>query len=176
MTRCCGPSVGVRSASLASEPMMKLPAGTTTISGHRSQSTKLSPGLSERSRRRASALPALRVPLGWATTQNNLGNALSTLGVRESGTARLEEAVVAYRGALMELTRARVPLDWATTQNNLGNTLQTLGERESGLEEAVVAYRDALSVFESAAAAYFVEVTHRNLARVEGLLMQRRKG
>ncbi len=30
------------------------------------------------------------------TTQNNLGNALRTLGERESGTARLEEAVAAY--------------------------------------------------------------------------------
>ena len=79
--------------------------------------------------------------------QNNLGNALWTLGERESGTARLEEAVAAYRAALKERTRERVPLDWATTQNNLGNALRTLGERESGtarLEEAVAAYRAAL--------------------------------
>ena len=68
-----------------------------------------------------------RVPLDWAMTQNNLGNALWTLGERESGTARLEEAVAAYRAALEEWTRERVPLDWATTQNNLGNALQTLG-------------------------------------------------
>ena len=38
----------------------------------------------------------------WATTQNNLGIALWTLGERESGTARLEEAVAAYRAALEE--------------------------------------------------------------------------
>ena len=62
------------------------------------------------------------------------------LGERESGTARLEEAVAAHRAALLEETRERVPLDWAMTQNNLGNALSTLGERESGtarLEEAV---------------------------------------
>ncbi len=41
-----------------------------------------------------------RVPLDWAMTQNNLGNALLRLGERESGTARLEEAVAAYRAAL----------------------------------------------------------------------------
>ena len=35
-------------------------------------------------------------------TQNNLGNALAALGARESGTARLEEAVAAYRAALEE--------------------------------------------------------------------------
>ena len=54
------------------------------------------------------------------------------LGERESGTARLEEAVAAYREALKEWTRERVPLEWATTQNNLGNALRALGERESG--------------------------------------------
>jgi len=72
-------------------------------------------------------------------TQNNLGNALSSLGERESGTARLEEAVSAYREALKERTRERVPLAWATTQNNLATALSSLGERESGvarLEEA----------------------------------------
>jgi hypothetical protein len=41
-----------------------------------------------------------RVPLDWATTQNNLGTALATLGERESGTARLDEAVEAFREAL----------------------------------------------------------------------------
>ncbi len=64
---------------------------------------------------------------------NDLGNALWTLGERESGTARLEEAVAAYRAALEERTRERVPLDWAMTQNNLGAALQDArraGERD----------------------------------------------
>ena len=46
----------------------------------------------------------------------NLGVALGRLGERESGTARLEEAVQAFRAALEELTRERVPLNWAITQ------------------------------------------------------------
>jgi len=76
-----------------------------------------------------------RVPLDWAKTQMNLGNALWSLGERESlgdpetGTARLEEAVTAYRAALEEYTRDRVPLDWAMNQNNLGAALTRLGER-----------------------------------------------
>ena len=45
-------------------------------------------------------VPRERVPLDWATTQYNLGNALSTLGARENDTARLEEAVAAYDAAL----------------------------------------------------------------------------
>ena len=80
----------------------------------------------------------------------NLGNALQSLGARESGTVRLEQAVQAYRLALEEFTRERVPLQWATTQMNLGSALQTLGERESGtarLEQAVQAYRLALEEF-----------------------------
>jgi tetratricopeptide (TPR) repeat protein len=83
-------------------------------------------------------------------TQNNLGNALRSLGERESGTVRLEEAVAAFRDALREHTRDRAPRDWAMTQNNLGNALRSLGERESGtarLEEAAAAYRHALREF-----------------------------
>jgi len=51
------------------------------------------------------------------------------LGEREPGTARLEEAVAAYRAALEEVTRDRVPLEWALAQMNLGTALQTLGVR-----------------------------------------------
>jgi hypothetical protein len=43
----------------------------------------------------------------WAQCQTNLGNALSALGLRESGTARLEKAVAAYRSALKECTRGK---------------------------------------------------------------------
>ena len=54
------------------------------------------------------------------------------LGERENGTARLEEAVAAYRAALEERTRQRVPLEWAMTQKNLGTALLVLGGRENG--------------------------------------------
>jgi tetratricopeptide (TPR) repeat protein len=90
-----------------------------------------------------------RVPLDWATAQNNLGTALSTMGEREEGVARLKEAVAAFRAALKVGTRERVPLDWAMTQNNLGTALGALGERQEGvarLEEAVAAFRAALKV------------------------------
>jgi tetratricopeptide (TPR) repeat protein len=88
-----------------------------------------------------------RVPLEWATTQNNLGNALDSLGERDAGTARLEAAVAVYQEALKEWKRERVPLDWALAQSNLGNALFHLGKREAstaGLEAAVKAYQEAL--------------------------------
>jgi hypothetical protein len=39
------------------------------------------------------------LPREIATCHSFLGNALATLGERESGTARLEEAIAAYRDA-----------------------------------------------------------------------------
>ena len=117
----------------------RLASGRAGRRGSRRRSRPIARRCEERTRE--------RVPLDWAQTQSNLGNALRALGERESGTARLEEAVAAYRAALEERTRERVPLDWAATQNNLGDALRALGERESGtarLEEAVAAYRAAL--------------------------------
>ena len=57
------------------------------------------------------------------------GAALATLGERERGTERLEQAVTAFTEALKERTRKRVPLDWASTQSNLGRAIQILSER-----------------------------------------------
>ena len=62
-------------------------------------------------------------------TQNNLGNALQTLGARESGTARLEQAVEAFRAALEEYTADESPRYHDTAQNNLDRALRKLRER-----------------------------------------------
>jgi tetratricopeptide (TPR) repeat protein len=81
------------------------------------------------------------------TALNLLGNALFSLGERQGGTERLEEAVIVFREALQKNTRERAPLEWAMAQMNLGNALTRLGERDSGtarLEEAVAAFREAL--------------------------------
>jgi tetratricopeptide (TPR) repeat protein len=93
------------------------------------------------------ARPRARDPIEWATAQTALGDALLTLGARESDTANLAAAAAAYRAALEVLTRDRFPAQWGRLQYNLGNALETQGERESGtarLEEAVAAYRAAL--------------------------------
>ena len=129
--------------------------------------------------RRSRSGPASASRSHWATTQNNLGIALWTLGERESGTARLEEAVAAYRAALKEWTRERVPLDWAMTQNNLGTALWTLGERESGtarLEEAVAAYRAALKEWTRERVPLDWATTQNNLGNALQTLGQRESG
>jgi tetratricopeptide (TPR) repeat protein len=109
----------------------------------------------------------------------NLGNALWQLGERESGTARLEEAVAAYRAALEERTRERIPLDWAMTHNNLGNALARLGERESGtarLEEAVAAYRAALEEYSRERVPLRWASTQNNLGLALASLGERESG
>ena len=78
------------------------------------------------------------------------GNALVTLGERESETRRLEQAEQAFNEALKERTRERAPLDWAMIQNNLGAALAILGKRESGMErlkQAVDVYNEALKEY-----------------------------
>jgi tetratricopeptide (TPR) repeat protein len=76
--------------------------------------------------------PRERAPLEWAKAQNNLGTALSALGMRESGTELLQAAANAFGDALQEWTRERAPLAWASVYSNLGAVLASLGERGDG--------------------------------------------
>jgi len=79
-----------------------------------------------------------------------LGVTLYAIGRRTLDTARLEEAVTAYREALKERTHERVPLDWAQTQANLDDALEALGVisiKSARLEEAAIAYREALKEY-----------------------------
>jgi hypothetical protein len=118
-----------------------------------------------------------RVPLDWAMTQNNLGNALRTLGEREGGTARLEEAVTACRDALKEYTRERGAARLGGDPEQSRQRASTLGEREGGtarLEEAVAAYQHSLEAYEGAGASYYVEAVRGSLTRAEQLLAERR--
>ena len=65
----------------------------------------------------------------------------------QNNTARLEEAVVAYREALKEQTRENAPSLWASTQSSLAEVLAMLGDHENNtarFEEGVAAYREAL--------------------------------
>jgi hypothetical protein len=86
------------------------------------------------------------------------------LGERESGTARLEEAVTAYREALQENTRERVPLDWAQTQENLALVDRVLFAKTGKgvhLDDALVAVGGALEEYNKAKAAYYIERAER---------------
>jgi tetratricopeptide (TPR) repeat protein len=88
-----------------------------------------------------------RVPLQWAKTQMNLGNALTMLGARERGTAKLEEAIAAFREALQENTRERVPLEWAKTTGNQGIALMVIAERRGDSEMAKLVVQQIEAAF-----------------------------
>jgi tetratricopeptide (TPR) repeat protein len=123
--------------------------------------------------------PRERVPLDWAITQNNLGNALSALGECGTDTARLKEAVAAYQEALKEFTRGREPLRWAGTQNNLGNALRALGECESStvwLRQALVAYHKALKEWTRQSAPRDWAGAQLNLSNVLSMIAEHKTG
>jgi hypothetical protein len=64
-------------------------------------------------------------------TQNNLGNALQTLGERESGTARLEEAVAAF-AACLTVTETTWPSEWVQqARSHRDETLEELARRRA---------------------------------------------
>jgi tetratricopeptide (TPR) repeat protein len=89
------------------------------------------------------------MPVQWASTHNNLGNALRIFGETAGDTARIEEAVAAYRAALEVRTREALPTAWATTQNNLAMALKSLGQLrgdETILMAAHAAAQSALQV------------------------------
>jgi hypothetical protein len=70
-----------------------------------------------------------RDPITWAMTQSNLGNALRAFGERESGTERLEQAVVAYQAAL-EVFESSGPNRYADmTRHNLSAAARLLENR-----------------------------------------------
>jgi hypothetical protein len=71
-----------------------------------------------------------RVPLDWAMTQNNLGNALSTLGEWEAGTARLEEAVAACDAALSVFVPAQADHYTGICRANGDRALALIAERK----------------------------------------------
>lgn len=50
-----------------------------------------------------------RAPAAWASTQNNLGAALQTLGQQKKDAELLQQAVEAYKLALTVWTRQRMP-------------------------------------------------------------------
>jgi tetratricopeptide (TPR) repeat protein len=114
-----------------------------------------------------------RVPLLWAATQMDLGEALAGLGERESGTQHLTEAVAAYHAALEENTRNRVPLDWAYTQHGLANTLAALAERERSakrMREAITCMRAAADGYEKVGETYWLPKAQQRVAEMNAEL------
>ncbi|MFZ0247692.1 tetratricopeptide repeat protein [Candidatus Binatus sp.] len=98
--------------------------------------------------------PRERRPLEWARIQSALGDALMGLYDLDpkSGAQYLEQAAIAYRASLQELTLEREPIGWAQAKQGLGNALEELGHNNSDstyLNQAIDAYSDSLKVYKS---------------------------
>ncbi len=90
-----------------------------------------------------------RLPMDYAMTQNNLGNALRTLAGVEDTAANCRAAIRAFEAALQVYTCDRLPMDYAMTQNNLGVALHTLAgvvDTAANCRAAIRAYEAALQV------------------------------
>ncbi|QCI67218.1 tetratricopeptide repeat protein [Phreatobacter stygius] len=90
-----------------------------------------------------------RGPVDWSATKYNLAGTLLDLG-RLGDSRWLVEAVAEYREAISAIDKQNVPLRWATSHTNLGNALSELATRERSnarFEEALAAYREALTVW-----------------------------
>jgi tetratricopeptide (TPR) repeat protein len=76
-----------------------------------------------------------------------LGGSLQMLADRDSGTARLEEAITVYHEAMKDWPRERAPLEWAETQESIASALWEIADREDSTtryEEAMAAYHETL--------------------------------
>jgi hypothetical protein len=84
-----------------------------------------------------------RVPLKWVMTQVKLGHALAMLGSRESGTARLEEAVAAYG----EGNGPASMYEWAMSTGHQGVALILLADMRGDAEMAKLAVQQIDAAF-----------------------------
>jgi hypothetical protein len=96
-------------------------------------------------------LSVVGAPVGLHEVGLEAAEATLAFGPRlpESGAAKLEEAVVAYREALKERTRERVPLDWATSLGNQDVALMYLAERREDAAMAEAAFSQINTAFET---------------------------
>jgi len=89
-------------------------------------------------------------PLGWAETQNCLGNILAAKAQQLRDEALFEKAIQCFNHALAEFDQEKLPMEWAATQNNLATAQQALGRQLDNsklLKASTDAYMNALLVW-----------------------------
>ncbi len=96
--------------------------------------------------------PRDQSPDSWSGLESALGDALMGLYDldNKSGREYPQQAAIAYRASLEELTLEDSPIGWANAKQGLGNALEELGSGNSDsyvLNQAIDAYNDSLKVF-----------------------------
>ncbi len=86
-------------------------------------------------------------PASWAEAQYRLGVSLASAGEQDSGSRKLEDAVLAFRAALGEWTAETAPRQRPRALTDLGHSLALLGRRKNDpqlLREAIASSQEAL--------------------------------
>lgn len=86
-------------------------------------------------------------PLGWADTQNQLGNILGALAQQANDSNLYIKAIESFTVALEEFKQDEQPKDWAATQYNLGIAYQAQGrllKEQKSFKKSVDAFTDTL--------------------------------
>src|SRR2546421_41524 len=82
-------------------------------------------------------------PMDWAATQNNMGNAYSSLPGKdlEARQANLKRAISCFTSALQIYTLEAFPGDWARTQHNMANAYYNMPDDAEHVSiEKAIAY------------------------------------
>lgn len=95
-------------------------------------------------------------PIGYAATQNNLGNAYASIAEVRDREQNLQGAIQAYREALKVYSLSKFPISYGGVNFNLGTVYLNLGEAElrdtkakaKALEKAKAAFKESIRVFE----------------------------
>lgn len=103
-------------------------------------------------------------PAGWATIQNNLGNAYAER-IAGDQTGNVEQAIAYYTRSLEVRTRTAFPAEWAMNQNNLGTAFseRIAGDHADNIEQAIAAYNRSLEVRTREASPTNWAITQNNL-------------
>ena len=116
------------------------------------------------------------MPANWATTQNNLGSALASLGDcagGEPGLAALNEAVAAHRAALEVHTRETMPANWVSTTENLAHAEASVAIVTNDLaliHRAIDRMEEVIADYQAMQADYYIDKAQRNLAWMREVL------
>jgi len=118
-------------------------------------------------------------PAKWVEIKTGLGNALWTLGDRQTSDDTLEAAVVQFGDALDVINAKTEPYAFGVVQVSLANVYSSLGRRQSGTEllhQAVAAYRASLDVLGRADYPLDWATTQNNLGQTLFTLGERESG
>jgi hypothetical protein len=113
-----------------------------------------------------------RRPHQWAMVRSNMARLLTAYGDNTSGTGFFDQAIHILNGINNVWTPTEHPAQWASVQNSMGVAYFSKGKRDgeaATLNEASNSFRRALEVYQEQGNQKAIEMTQKNIIRVERL-------